>query len=295
MKAKKTEKQFYMHKIANLLNIGKIVTIHYQALTEGYVSKPEKHDFWEIIYADKEDAIIVKESAEETLKQGEMIFIRPNQTHYVKSGNNQPNIFIISFVCRSESMHFYFDKKYSVPSGYRYLLQNIMAEATETFRIPDFDPDLSGLNLSDHPPLGGEQVIKNSLELLLIYLLREAQEKPSAGGFFISKISASHELQDEIVKLLTANIFSPFELDNLCDELHYSKTFLCSFFKEKTGQSIYRTYLKMKIDEAKKLIRKKHTFAYISEKLCFDSVSHFTRIFKKYVGMTPSEYKLSIK
>ena len=32
-------KRFYMHRIANLLNIQKIVTIHYQELPEGYVSK----------------------------------------------------------------------------------------------------------------------------------------------------------------------------------------------------------------------------------------------------------------
>ena len=31
-------KRFYMHRIANLLNIQKIVTIHYQELPEGYVS-----------------------------------------------------------------------------------------------------------------------------------------------------------------------------------------------------------------------------------------------------------------
>ena len=51
----------------------------------------------------------------------------------------------------------------------------------------------------------------------------------------------------------------------------------------------------LKIDEAKKLIRKNNAFVEIAEKLCFDSLSTFAFVFKKHVGMTPSEYRNSIK
>lgn len=118
------------------------------------------HDFWEIIYVDKQEISVVKDSAGSLLRQGEIVFIKPNQPHYVRCGKEGANIFIISFECRSESMGFFFDKQYSVPDKYRYLLQNIMAEARETFIIPDFDPDLNKLELRENPNLGGEQVIK---------------------------------------------------------------------------------------------------------------------------------------
>lgn len=296
MERKPKVKQFYMHKIANLLNVQKIVTIHYQELEKFYVSKEEKHDFWEIIYADKQDVFIVRNGARFLLRQGEMTFIQPNQLHFVECGKKEANIFIISFSCRSESMNFFFDKQFSVPEKYRYLLQNIMSEATETFVIPDFDPDLNKLELKPDPNLGGEQVIKNSLELLLVYMLRYATDKnASEQEFFVSKICSSTELQDEIVKILSSRLYDDFSLDELCAELHYGKTYLCSFFREKTGMSIYRTYLKLKTDEAKKLIRQRYSFADVSEMLCFDSLSHFNYVFKKYAGMTPGEYKASIK
>lgn len=288
-------KQFYMHKIANLLNVQKIVTIHYQELDKTYASEEETHDFWELIYADKENVSIVKEGERVPLKQGEMIFIKPNQRHFVESCGKEPNIFIISFECRSESMKFFFDKKYSVPDNYRYLLQNIMSEATETFVIPDFDPQLKKLELRENPNLGGEQVLKNSLELLLVYMLRTATGQSAPQEFFISKISSSSDLQDEIVRILSSKLYDSFELDDLCAALHYGKTYLCTFFREKTGMSIYQTYLKLKIDESKKLIRQKYSFSEIAGKLCFDSLSHFNYVFKKYVGMTPGEYKSSIK
>ncbi len=288
-------KKFYMHKISNLLNIQKIVTVHYQALEKNYSSPEERHDFWEINYADKESVFIQVGEEKIRLNQGEILFIKPNTPHFVESADNEPNLFIISFSCRSESINFFSNKKYSVPESYRYLLQNIMAEAAGTFDLPDFDPDLNKLNLKENPNLGGEQIIKNSLETLLIYLLRAAQNRSTTQEFFVSKIADSTELQDEIVRILRANVYGKFSLQDLSAELHYGTTRLCTFFREKTGTSIYQTYLKLKIDEAKKLIRKKKSFSDIVDLLYFDSISTFAYVFKKHVGMTPSEYRNSIK
>lgn len=288
------KKQFYMHKIANFLNVQKIVTIHYQKPEKNYVSVEESHNFWELLYADKEELFIHHGEETSVLKQGNMIFIKPNEPHYVECKGKEANIFIVSFECRSESISFFAGKTYSVPNEYKYLLQNIMSEALETFHIPDFDPDMNKLELKENPNLGGEQVIKNSLELLLIYLLRKANNKDSQQEFFISKITSSSDLQDEIVCILNDHLYSTITLEELCEKLHYGKTYLCTFFKKKTGMSIYQTYLKLKVDEAKKLIRRNVPFSTITNQLYFDSVSHFNYIFKKYTGMTPGEYKNSI-
>ena len=289
------KKKFYRHKISNFLNVQKIVTVHYQEPEKNYVSKEEAHDFWEILYADKKDFYIVKDGNKTLLKQGEMAFIQPNQKHRVECHGEEANIFIISFECRSECMSFFNDKQYRVPDKYRYLLQNVKAEAMETFKIPDFDPDLSKLELQQNPNLGGEQVLKNQLELLLIYMLRHANNQNATQEFFVPQISSSSDLQDEIVCFLSSRLYDSLSLDDLCAKLHYGKTRLCSFFKQKTGKSIYQTYLKLKIDESKKLIRRGNSFADIANKLCFDSVSHFSLAFKRYTGMTPREYKASIK
>ena len=289
------KKTFYMHKISNLINIRKIVTVHYQALEQNYVFPEERHDFWEINYADKENVYIGVGNERIQLKQGEILFIKPNQPHFVESGNKEPNLFIVSFLCRSPSMDLFADKKFSVPENYRYLLQNIMAEASETFELPDFDPHLTELKLKPNPNLGGEQIIKNALESLLIYLLRVIHNQNPSKEFFLSKIGDSELLEDEIVRILNSKIYNKFHLEDLCEQLHYGTTQLCTFFKKKTGMTIYQTYLKLKIDEAKRLIRKKIPFSEIADLLSFDSPSSFSFVFKKHVGMTPAEYKNSIK
>ncbi len=288
-------KRFYKHKIANLLNIQKIVTIHYQELSTGYAAEAESHDFWEIVYADKQCVTVVTGDTPHPLNQGEMFFLRPDVPHYVACGETDANIFIISFECRSECMSYFADRQIAVPERFRGLLQGIMAEATATFRIPEFDPALNKLELLPSPNLGGEQAIKNLLELLLIYLLRTEAKKNSEQRFFVSKIQSSTDLQDAIVRYLSDHLYERLSLNRLCAELHYGKTRLSTFFKQATGTSIYRTYLKLKTDEAKKLIRKELPFGEIAELLCFDSLPHFISTFKRHTGMTPKEYRMSIR
>ena len=292
---KYTKKKFYMHKLTNIINIQKIVTIHYQALQKKYVFPEETHDFWEINYVDKDNIYIGIDGKKVMLSQGELILIKPNQPHFVESGNSEPNLFIISFACSQQFLELFPIEKITVPKKYRYLLQNIISEAKQTFDIPDFNPTLRSLNLKDAPALGGEQIIKNSLETLFIYLLRETQQESLSPEFLISKFTSSKEIEDEILRILNDKIYDKFKIEDLKEVLHYGKTQICTFFKKKTGKSIYQTYLKLKMEEAKKLIRKNIAMRDIANLLCFDSVSSFASAFKKEIGMTPKEYRNSIQ
>ena len=289
------EKTFYMYKISNLLNISKIVTIHYQKLVKTYSFPNEKHDFWEIIYCDKNSIFVTIEDDKRLLKKGEIIFIAPNRVHAVEcDGEKDPNIFIVSFECKSKTMAYFTDKCFCVPEDLRFLLASIMSEAKSTFVLPDFNPNLDKLVLKSDPSIGGGQVIKNNLEELLIKLIRVETAKPTSQEVFISKIEDSDALEDEIVKILENNVYGNVTLDAISDALHYGKTTICKTFKKRTGKTIISYYLELKIEESKKLIRENKSFSEISSSLCFDSLPHYTKTFKRITTMTPREYKNSI-
>ena len=50
-------KKYFKHKINNLLVINGIITVHYFEFSKDFKHEGESHDFWEIVYADKEDII----------------------------------------------------------------------------------------------------------------------------------------------------------------------------------------------------------------------------------------------
>lgn len=289
------DKTFYMYKISNLLNISKIVTIHYQKLLKNYVFPEERHNFWEIIYCDKNEVYVTVNGQKKQLKKSELIFIAPNEIHSVECDKLiDANIFIVSFECKSKTINYFKDKLFTVPEELRFLLSSIMTEAKNTFVIPDFNPNLDKLVLKDNPNVGGAQIIKNNLEELFIKLVRVETSKPTSQEVFISKIEDSDALEDEIIKMLEQNLYGNVTLDNISSSLHYGKTTVCKTFKKKTGKTIIGYYLEMKIEESKKLIRENKSFSEIANALCFDSLPHFTKTFKRITTMTPREYKNSI-
>lgn len=289
------EKIFYKYKISNVLSVSEIVTIHYQKLPKTYEFPSEKHDFWEALYCDKNQVVVTCGEDTFTLKKGEIFFIKPNDNHSVLGdGNNDANLFIISFASRSRTMNFFKDKLFKLSDEGKKLLSAIMSEAKQTFIIPDFNPNLDKLVLKQNANIGGAQLIKNHLEELLIKLIRTETSKPSSSEIFISEIENSTSLEDEIIKILQSNIYGIVTLDFLSTSLHYGKTTICKTFKAKTGFSIINYYLSLKIDESKKLIRENRSFSEIADLLGFDSLPHFTKTFKKITQMTPREYKNSI-
>ena len=59
--------------------IDSIVTVHYFNFAKNYVFEGEKHDFWKFVYVDKGELEIMADDKGYKLKQGEMLFNKPNE------------------------------------------------------------------------------------------------------------------------------------------------------------------------------------------------------------------------
>ena len=69
------EKQYYKHKIENLLLISRIVTIHYFEFDKDYIAPIESHDFWEVVFVEKKNIFCTSDQKKINVNQGEMIFL----------------------------------------------------------------------------------------------------------------------------------------------------------------------------------------------------------------------------
>ena len=78
----------------------------------------------------------------------------------------------------------------------------------------------------------------------------------------------------------------------IADYLYLSRPYLSATFKQQAGISLAEYIAKEKIEEAHRLLLyTKKTVLEISEGLGFSSQSHFTNIFKKYMGCTPKSIR----
>ena len=81
-------------------------------------------------------------------------------------------------------------------------------------------------------------------------------------------------------------------VEKLAKELFLSRPYLSRRFKEETGENLTDFILKEKTEEAKRLLRySDKSLTAIGNYLGFSSQSHYTRVFKKYARVTPSEYR----
>ncbi len=280
-------------KIESVINVSEIVTIHYFEFDRNFKSHGEKHDFWEIVYVDKGEAIIKTKSREFTLKQGEAVFHKPNEFHAVSAnGLVAPNVFIITFVCKSKSMDFFKGKHLRVPTPLRSCISEIISESEATYHLERNNPHLTELIEKQNPPQGSKQLIKVNLEMLLIKLLRFDINIKST----VIPIMPADRLTEDITQLLGSNIYGKISVSDICRKLNFSRTYISARFKQTLGMTINEYMTKLKIEEAKTLIREeKHSISQISEMLCYDNPHYFSRVFKKVTNMSPREYKESVK
>lgn len=104
------------------------------------------------------------------------------------------------------------------------------------------------------------------------------------------------DLEQKIVNYIENNIFKDLSLESVADSLYISPGYLSKIFKIAFGMSFTEYMVKLKMEKALELIKENNlTVKEISNKLGYNSVQYFIRIFKEKYGLTPKEYQRNIQ
>ncbi|MFC5407657.1 response regulator [Cohnella soli] len=81
-------------------------------------------------------------------------------------------------------------------------------------------------------------------------------------------------------------------LNEIAQKNHVSPNYLSYLFKKNAGINLWEFVIKLRMEESKRLIQHTDLRRYeISERVGYESPEHFSKIFKKYFGISPSEMK----
>ena len=279
--------------------VDKIRTIHYFEFSDNFIDYPETHEQWEMVYVDRGECNVIANDKTIRLAQGEIYFHKPYETHLLQIiKGDAPNIFIISFLSKSPAMHYFENKRITATMSTKQHIAAILHEAASTFDLPFNNPKMKRLELKHERSLwGGEQSITIRLELMLIEIVRENQYYLSGERkMFVPKEIIEDEFVLKIISFMEEHLYGKFTMDELSRELSFGKTYISRCFSKACGYSVIDYFTKMKINEAKKLIRtSSYNFFEISEMLMFSNSHYFSTVFKKYTGLTPTQYKKSCR
>lgn len=91
---------------------------------------------------------------------------------------------------------------------------------------------------------------------------------------------------------LEKNYASDITLDSIADKLDISRSYLSRYFKEKTGDYFVDYVNSVRIDKAKNLLLQPDIRIQDAAQLVgYQNANSFNRMFKKFTGLTPSEFR----
>lgn len=103
---------------------------------------------------------------------------------------------------------------------------------------------------------------------------------------------SQNKLVESAVKYIHSHLSGQLSLEAIAEQLHISPSHLSRTFKKVCDESLTEYVNKTRIEKAKDYLTKSDILTYeIAELVGYNDPTYFSSIFKKYTGLSPTEYK----
>lgn len=256
---------------------------HKEYFTDQMTIIQTKHVFWDVRCFDCYQFVISHASFPPAQHEKYKIFpINPGQYHQVLIPRNN-KLYISIFV----------DSKYL-----QEVSRAIFGQTEVIFKNESCLPSQKLLNLIDlfmqelENKQAGYQFILNTIQnQIIVILLRELKSNLSVNTN--SRQYSSGKGIHKVIEFMNEHCTENFSIQDLAQLINYSPFHFIKIFKSETGQTPLQYLLELKLGRAKDMLKHRRdlTITEICYLCGFNSLSHFTAVFKKKIGIPPSRYR----
>ena len=268
---------FNYSNISSSLDISEIYTKFYQEKGTNYNFSGEKHSYWELTYVDKGELLTTIDGVSYHLKQGDLIFYAPMQFHTQSTFEKISSSYLtINFKMNFNHADLLCNKIFSLQRDSYFIVTRLIEE------------------------LSNDNLYSNDLSLcylkeLIIQMLRFDNSHFHSKPTTHMQQTYENELLNDILLYIDDNIYEKISVSTLCEHFCISTSMLHSLFKKNMNNTAKNYINELKLSKSKELIRNStHTLSEISEMLGFSSIHYFSKKFKSYFNISPTEYSKSI-
>ncbi|MDV4150734.1 AraC family transcriptional regulator [Clostridium sp. AL.422] len=141
-------------------------------------------------------------------------------------------------------------------------------------------------------------MLKSLVMKLLVLIHREINEEPRDldSHEFAFKSREKKELVEGITKYLNENYVQDISLYTLSKNMYLSPVYISKIFKEIMGDSPINYLIQIRLSKAKELLENsKLSIKSIAEMVGYSDPYYFSKLYKKYYGISPNKTRVSLR
>jgi len=237
-----------------------------------HVKRGEEYSFPQIFYCTKGSGVLLFDGKKYDIKAGTGFFMPASYPHeYYPVGDVWDNHWII-------------------PAGYacEQMLEDMGFDAPQTFTL-NSTKLLDHFFRNMHEALVSDKLHGNLRASGYLYnFLVELEHSKNAAG---ARIETSHAIV-KCIDYIDNNFSRTITMEELCEVSGVSKQHLCRLFRKTLNVRPMEYIAKRKIQAAKELLSEtKMPIEEIVEQTGFCTSSYFCKLFKRYEGITPTQFR----
>ncbi len=292
-------KEYNRISVSPLFEIDSIIYIVNSQKASEITENSGVYDFWQLYYVLDGEVCVKRDEETVTIKSGEAYLFYPRKdVRCAKRAKDKDGVFfVISFESTSVELLPLSDRIIPINKNEASSIIEICSTGRKILEPIKHNEKKQGLceKSTSHPAVLQYMIV--SLEQFLLKLYCREQNIKSMDNEK-EKVNR-HNYEKGIVKdaneYMWQNINRKLSINEIAREIGVNETTLRITYKKETGTSIIKSFSRMKISCAQKLIAETNmNFTQIGEKLGFLSLYHFSRFFKENMGITLSEYSRTI-
>ncbi|WP_041139449.1 AraC family transcriptional regulator [Beduini massiliensis] len=290
------DRSIFLNDSSNIIDYHKLLsddqsfTIRRHTRFQEYPS--HRHNYLEFMYVYSGEMTHIIHDQKITIREGELLLLNQNIEHsilYTKEKDIIFNLIIktdfLVFMAslieeESELFSFLFEALYSNKNDGEYLL----FKAAHNKHVKTIIEDL--IQHVYEPAFNQSLILKLTMGLLLTELMNHPEDIEAYTGNSYEKI-----LSGSILKYIDLH-YQEGSLSQLAKNLHQPDYKICKIIKKHTGFTFKQLVQKVRLQHAVRLLKTTHLpIVEIMEKVGYDNITYFYKIFKDTYHRTPKQYR----
>lgn len=258
-----------------------------------------------IAYVYKGTFLIYTDGKPSILPEGSVCIVPPGAVQkftidYSRTDTDMQDTVLFNFLLRrtraTSLLAPLFDEKSPLSDYLRGALYGENVPKYLILRTPsEFSADIAALAISELIRSGETKESPTVACRLLCALLQSFLPSPNGIFEYASSYIATSRPIERILHCIQTD-YKTVDLEELCEKFHYTSSYVCRLIRRHTGKSFKEYLTDERLDcVCREMLASDKPICLIAAEAGWHTTEHFYRVFRKKYGMTPSNYRKTLR